>query len=134
MTLFCTVASLKVPTMIVFDVATKVLGTELFPQHNIADLNSGISFIALLSQEKLLRWKEINTRARAHARTHARTRTRTLPSISRFVWSAIRSKLIYSKNKFAAAYSNLVKDFLLEKQRDLLVHLHKLTELPSQQP
>ena len=55
MTLFCTVASLKVPTMIVFDVATKVLGTELFPQHNIADLNSGTSFIALLSQEKLLR-------------------------------------------------------------------------------
>ena len=40
--------------MIVFDVATKVLGTELFPQHNIADLNSGITF-ALLSQGEPLR-------------------------------------------------------------------------------
>ena len=29
--LFCTVASLKVPAMIVYDVATKVLDTELFP-------------------------------------------------------------------------------------------------------
>ena len=41
--------------MIVYDVATKVLGTELFPQHNHADLNSGITFIVLLSKEKPLR-------------------------------------------------------------------------------
>ena len=40
--------------MIVYDVATKVLGTELFPQHSIADLNSGITFIVLFSQEKPL--------------------------------------------------------------------------------
>ena len=38
-----TVASLKVPAMTVYDVATKVLDTEVFPQHNIADLNSGIT-------------------------------------------------------------------------------------------
>ena len=38
------VASLKVPAMIVYDVATKVLDTKLFPQHTIADLNSGIHF------------------------------------------------------------------------------------------
>ena len=37
------VASLKVPAMIVYDVATKVLDTKLFPQHTIADLNSGIN-------------------------------------------------------------------------------------------
>ena len=59
-----TVASLKVPAMIVYDVATKVLGTVEFPQHNIADLNSGITFIVLLIQEKPLRWKEIKTHTR----------------------------------------------------------------------
>ena len=41
--------------MIVYGVVTKVLDTELFPQHSIADLNSGIAIIVLLSQEKHLR-------------------------------------------------------------------------------
>ena len=35
--------------MIVYDVVTKVIDTELFPQHNIADLNSGITLIVLFS-------------------------------------------------------------------------------------
>ena len=56
--------------MIVYDVVTKVLDTESFPQHNIAGLISGITFV-LFSQEKRLRWKEMITH------THARTRTRT---------------------------------------------------------
>ena len=51
----CSVTTLKVPAMIVNEVATvDVLGTEFFPQHNIADLNSGITFIVLFSQEKSL--------------------------------------------------------------------------------
>ena len=50
----CTVASLKVPAMIVYEWATKVLHTELFPQDNIADLNAGITSIVLFSQEKSL--------------------------------------------------------------------------------
>ena len=50
-----TVASLKVPAMLVYDMATKVFGIELFPHHNIADLNCGITFIVLFSQEKPLR-------------------------------------------------------------------------------
>ena len=42
--------------MIVFEVATKALDREKFPQHTIADLNySGITFIVLFSQEKPLR-------------------------------------------------------------------------------
>ena len=41
--------------MTFYDVTTKVLDTEKFPQHNIADLNSGITFIVLFSQEKPLR-------------------------------------------------------------------------------
>ena len=56
----CTVAGLKVSAMTAYDVVTKVLGTEEFPQHNITDLNSSTTFIVLLSQ-KPLRWKEINT-------------------------------------------------------------------------
>ena len=50
----CTFASLEVPAMTVYNVTTKVLGIELFPQHNIANLNSGITFIVLFSQEKYL--------------------------------------------------------------------------------
>ena len=38
-----------------YDVVTKALDTELFPQNIIADLNSGITFIVLFNQEKPLR-------------------------------------------------------------------------------
>ena len=44
---FYLVASLKIPAMI-------ICGTESFPQHNMADLNSGITFIVLFSLEKPL--------------------------------------------------------------------------------
>ena len=54
-TLCCTVPSFKCPAMNVHDVATKELDTELFSQHTIANMNSGITFIFLLSQEKSLR-------------------------------------------------------------------------------
>ena len=50
--------------MIIYDVTTRVLGTELFPKHDISDLNSGITFIVLFSQDKPLRGKEINTHTR----------------------------------------------------------------------
>ena len=53
-TLFCTVASLKEPAMIVYDVATKVIDTEIFPQDYIASLISSITFIVLFSQKKPL--------------------------------------------------------------------------------
>ena len=41
--------------MIIYDVVTKMLDTEIFPQHNIADLSSGITFIVLFNREKPLR-------------------------------------------------------------------------------
>ena len=56
--------------MIAYDVATKLLDTESFSQHNFAGLISGITFIVLLSQEKPLRWKEIHTHTHTRARTH----------------------------------------------------------------
>ena len=46
----CTVACLKDPAMIVYDVATMLLGIEVFPQHNIADLSSGITLVILFLQ------------------------------------------------------------------------------------
>ena len=52
---------MKVLSVIVFDVDTKVFDTEIFPQHAISDLKSDITFTAFFSQEKNLWWKEINT-------------------------------------------------------------------------
>ena len=43
----CTVVSLKVPAMIVYDMVMNVLDTKWFPQHNIAGLISGITFFVL---------------------------------------------------------------------------------------
>ena len=52
--------------MIVYNVATKVLDTESFPQHNIACLIYGITYIVLL------RWEEINTHTHTHTHTHTK--------------------------------------------------------------
>ena len=41
--------------MIVFEAETKLLGTKIFPQHAIPELNSGVTFVVLFSQEKPLR-------------------------------------------------------------------------------
>ena len=76
--------------MTVYDVATKVLDTELFPPHNIADLISGITFIVLLSQEKPLRWKEINTHTHTHTHTHTthtHTHTQFASSVDSAKWA-----------------------------------------------
>ena len=69
LTLFCTVTSLKGPAMIAYDVETKVLDTEIFPQQSLT-WTSAITFIVFFSQEKPLRWKEINTPTHTRARTH----------------------------------------------------------------
>ena len=53
--LFCTVTSLKVLLEIVFGPDAKSLDADIFPQYTIADLNCGIIFIVLFSQEKALR-------------------------------------------------------------------------------
>ena len=45
--------------MIFYDMATKVVDTESFPQQNIAGDISGITFV--LFSQKPLQWKEINT-------------------------------------------------------------------------
>ena len=45
--------------MIFYDMASKVVDTESFPQQNIAGDISGITFV--LFSQKPLQWKEINT-------------------------------------------------------------------------
>ena len=71
--------SLNVPAIIFYDVATKVLDTEVFPQHNMVDLNSGITLFVLFSLQKPLRWKNINTHTHTHThtQTHIHTHTHT---------------------------------------------------------
>ena len=54
-TLLQTVTSLEVFSIIVFEAETKLLGTKIFPQHAIPELNSGVTFVVLFSQEKPLR-------------------------------------------------------------------------------
>ena len=68
--------------MIVYDVATKVLDTELFPQPNIAGLISGITFVVLQSGETFTvehthTHTHTNTHTCTHARTHAHAHTHT---------------------------------------------------------
>ena len=63
LTLFCAVASLKVPAMIIYDV-----GTEEFPQHNVADRNwHYFCFVQL--------WEAFSVKGNKQTRTHARVRT-----------------------------------------------------------
>ena len=77
------VANLMIPEMIVYDVTTKELGTESFPQHNITGLISGITFIFLLRQEKPLQCKKTDTHTNTHTHTHTHAHTYTL---SRVMW------------------------------------------------
>ena len=83
----CTVASLKVPAMIVYDMVMNVLDTKWFPQHNIADLISGITFIVLFQSGEASTVegnKHINTHTHTYTHTHTHTHTNT-----QSVWSII---------------------------------------------
>ena len=62
--------------MIVYDVVTKVLGTELVPQHNIANLNSGIYCFA---QPEVFTVKESK---HTHIHTHTHTHTHSITVLS----------------------------------------------------
>ena len=63
--------------MIVYDVATIVLDTESFPQHNIAGLISGIKFIVFFQSEAFMVEGNKHTHTHSHAHTHIHTRTHT---------------------------------------------------------
>ena len=66
--MLCTIASLKVPAIVAFDVVTMVLDTEKFPLHTIAELNSSITFICSVRRSFTV---EENKHKHTHARTHA---------------------------------------------------------------
>ena len=65
--------------MIVYDVATKVLVTESFPEHNIDGLSLALHLL-FFSQEKPLRWKEIHTHTHTHTYTYTYTHTHMISS------------------------------------------------------
>ena len=65
-------ASLKVPAMIVYDVATKVLDTEIFLHHTIVDLNLWY-YIYCFAQSEAFTVK-VNTRAPARVLINAKLR------------------------------------------------------------
>ena len=62
--MLCTIASLKVPAIVAFDVATMVLDTEKFPLHTIAELNSSITFICSVR-------RSFTVEENKHKHTHA---------------------------------------------------------------
>ena len=55
--------------MIIYDVATKLLEIEVFPQHNIADLSSGITLIVLFLQSE----EAFTVKGNKHTHTHTHT-------------------------------------------------------------
>ena len=60
--------------MIVYDVATKLIGTELLPRHNITDWSlTGLCHCFVESAGAFT----VKENTHAHARTHARTHTHT---------------------------------------------------------
>ena len=65
--------------MIVYNVPTKVLDTEIFPQDKIAGLISGITFILSFQSGEAFTVKG-NKHTYTHAHTHTRTHT-SIPSI-----------------------------------------------------
>ena len=78
MTLFLAVSSLKALSLIVFEAETKVLDTEILPQHTMADLNSGSSiycFVQSVEAFTVNRYKHTYTHTHTHAHTHAHTQT-----------------------------------------------------------
>ena len=85
MTLFCTVSSLKGLSMIVFDAETKVVNTEIIPQHTIADLHYGITFIVFAQSGEVFTVvgnKHTHTHTHTHTNTQQKLRTRPTDAIS----------------------------------------------------
>ena len=95
--------------MIVFDAETKILDTEIFPQHTIADLNSGFTTIVLFNQEKPLQW---TTHSHTHTHTHKHTQTRpthvnTSPNFSAIIVDVKQQNLNMANENIGSCYSLL---------------------------
>ena len=57
----CTVASLKVPAITVYEVPTKVPDTESFPQHNITGLSLALHLLFCSVRKSLFGGRKKNT-------------------------------------------------------------------------
>ena len=94
--------------MIVYDLATKELDTESFPQHTIADLNYGSTFIVLFSQENPLRWKEINT--------HTEESSNETERLPKTCLTTIKEKRV--ETKISEALMNFLKALCMKKHAE----------------
>ena len=81
LTLFCTVASLKVLFMIFFYAEIKVLDTDIFLQHTIADLISGIKFYCFVHSGETFTLKG-NTHTNTHTYIHIHTLGKQIKNIT----------------------------------------------------
>ena len=62
--------------MVVYDVATKVIDTEIFPQGNIAGLISGTFCVVQSGEVFMVKGnKHIHTRTHTHTHTHTHAHT-----------------------------------------------------------
>ena len=93
-----TVASLKVPTRIVYDMATKVLDTEIFPQHTNTDLNVWRYIHCFVQSGKAFTVKE-NKNTHTHSHTHTHTHTHTQHPRQRAIIK-LEFKKCFKKNSF----------------------------------
>ena len=109
MTLFCTTANLKVPAVIAYDVVTKVLDSEIFPQHTIADLKLWYYIYCFVQSGEAITVKE-NTHTHTHTQTHTYTHahTHTYTHIHMHAHTYIHPNThTYSHNSHTRANSNL---------------------------
>ena len=86
------VGPLKVPAMIVYDMVMHVLDTKWFPQHNIAGLISGITFIVLFQLGEAS-----TVEGNKHTHTHLHTHTHTGFLFVVFgLWTNLAHLIIYT--------------------------------------
>ena len=94
--------------MIVYDVATKILDTKSFPQHNIAGLTSGITYTVLFSQEKPSRWRKYThtqTHTHTHPPTHTHTHTHTHTLVSNVSNNNKKRRFLFKMEKGHGGYN-----------------------------
>ena len=104
--------------MIFFDVKTKVFDTDIFLQHTIADMNSGITFYCFIELREAFKVKgnkythtHTHTHTYTHTRTHAQVELEDSESFSFLISSYKRNKKC-CKQSICYSLSNLFSSFL----------------------
>ena len=73
--------------------ATKVLDTEIFPQHTITEMISGITYVVQSAEAFTLKGnKHTDTDTDTDTDTHTHTHTHTHTLTGKFTWPGIKKK------------------------------------------